>query len=133
MTITISGNRMKIEALPFADSSNAPPISIRYAGGKLSRISCSLGQIWLVTSGACTPSTTSPRTVIAMSRLRRQMIGSSWEYSIFAICVSGTATPLREVTVRSPTWPRSSRSDGDRARDHRDLLDAVAYGRHRRA
>ena len=75
-------------------------------------MSCSLGQIWLVTSGACTPSTTSPRTVIAMSRLRRHMIGSSWAYSILAICVSGTATPLREVTVRSPTWPRSSRSDG---------------------
>ena len=40
------------------------------------------------------------------------MIGSSWAYSIWAICDSGTATPLREVTVRSPIWPRSSRSDG---------------------
>ena len=29
---------------------------------------CSFGEIWLVTSGACTPSTTSLRTVIAMSR-----------------------------------------------------------------
>ena len=47
-----------------------------------------------------------------MSRLRRHRIGSSWEYSILAICDNGTATPLREVTVRSPTWPRSSRSDG---------------------
>ncbi len=75
-------------------------------------MSCSFGQIWLVTSGACTPSTTSARTVIAMSRLRRHRIGSSWAYSILAICDSGTATPLREVMVRSPTLPRSSRSDG---------------------
>src|ERR1700712_5023877 len=75
-------------------------------------MSCSFGEIWLVTSGACTPSTTSLRTVIAMSRLRRHRIGSSWAYSIFAICCSGTATPLRDVTVRSPTRPRSSRSDG---------------------
>src|SRR6516164_1162244 len=60
-------------------------------------MSFSFGQIWLVTSGACTPSLTSARTVIAMSRLRRHKIGSSWEYSIFAICCSGTATPLRDV------------------------------------
>ena len=96
-------------------------------------MSCSFGQIWLVTSGACTPSTTSVRTVIAMSRLRRHMIGSSWAYSILAICCSGTATPLREVTVRSPTLPRSSRSAGHGAGDHADLLDAVAHGRDRRA
>src|SRR5229473_3170857 len=75
-------------------------------------MSFSFGEIWLVTSGACTPSTTSVRTVMAMSRLRRHRIGSSWAYSILAICCSGTATPLRDVTVRSPTRPRSSRSDG---------------------
>jgi Cu/Ag efflux pump CusA len=38
----------------------------------------------LVASGGCTPSTTSARTVIAMSRLRRHKIGSSWVYSIWA-------------------------------------------------
>src|ERR1700760_989200 len=75
-------------------------------------MSFSCGQIWLVTSGACTPSLTSERTVIAMSRLRRHRIGSSWEYSILAICCSGTATPFFEMMVRSPTWARSSRSDG---------------------
>src|SRR5437879_1008296 len=39
-------------------------------------MSCSFGQIWLVTSGACTPSLTSARTVIAMSRLRRHRLGA---------------------------------------------------------
>ncbi len=70
ITMTINGNRMKIEALPLADSSNAPP-GLDPVGRLEIVAGCpsASAQIWLVTSGACTPSTTSERTVIAMSRL----------------------------------------------------------------
>ena len=47
------------------------------AVGSAALIGRSFGSTALVTSGACTPSTTSPRTVSTMSRLRRHRIGSS--------------------------------------------------------
>src|ERR1043165_4153029 len=94
-------------------------------------MSCNFGQIWLVTSGGCTPSTTSARTVIAMSRLRRHRIGSSWAASIFATRVRGctVARGDGEIADMAQVEPLGWHGAGD----HADLLDAVAHGGDRRA
>ena len=68
-----------------------------------------------------------------MSRLRRHRIGSSWAYSIFAICVQrhrdAVARGHGEVADAAEIEPLGRH----RARHHADLLDAVADRRHRRA
>ena len=111
MTPTISGKSAKIEALPFCRFlDRAADLEAIARRQRCRGPACSAGQIWFVTSGGCTPSTTSARTVIDMSRLRRHRIGSSCAYSMCPTCASGTARPSRETMVRSPMRPRSRRS-----------------------
>ena len=85
----------------------------------------------MVTSGACTPSRMSARTEIISSRLRRQRIGSSATGSIRATCASGTATPSRLATVRSPRPADVEPLARHRPRHHLHEVGAVAHLGHR--
>ena len=75
----------------------------------------------------------SARTAIIRSRLRRQRIGSSKVGSMRATCASGTGTPSRVATVRSPRPPGVEPLLGHRPGDHRDEVGAVAHLGHGQA
>ena len=66
-----------IESSLFADSSVAPPSSMRNPGGSFSRTALSCGSICAETTGACTSSRMSARTVTVGSRFRRLISTSS--------------------------------------------------------
>ena len=75
-------------------------------------MSFSSGRIDWVTDTPCSPSLTSARTVIAMSRLRRHRTGSSSSYVTRATCDNGTTVPWRVNRLVSFSVSRSRRSDG---------------------
>ena len=75
-------------------------------------MSFSIGRISCVTDTPCSPSLTSARTVIAMSRLRRHSTGSSSSWRTRATCDSGTTVPSRVYKLTSFSVSRSRRSDG---------------------
>src|SRR5271155_4936243 len=112
MARIMTGKRMKIELLPFWDSSIAPPISMRTPGGSESRIEASFGHKDRETSGGCTPSTTSATAVTTTSRSLRQMIGFSIVRMPRAPCPTGTAVPSRVAIVRSSSRSSAARSLG---------------------
>ena len=122
MAISISGNGK--DRAVFSDSSIAPPTS----GGiqfDLSLKGFNCGQIWLVTSGGWTPSTTSARTVMDISRLRRQRIDSG-SGTTRATWDKGTGLPLRDRIVGR----RSAKIEAFEAthRHHFGLFGAVPHG-----
>ncbi|MNZ80118.1 hypothetical protein D3C78_987450 [compost metagenome] len=75
-------------------------------------MSLSNGRISCVTDTPCSPSFTSARTVIAMSRLRRHSTGSSSSLRTCATCDSGTTVPWRVWRLMSFRVSRLRRSSG---------------------
>ena len=88
--ISIHGITALIESSPLADSSVAPPTSILNPAGKVSRTGESRRSICAATTGACTWSRKSARTVMVGKRLRRTIRPSSSTGFNFATCASGT-------------------------------------------
>ena len=111
MTMTITGNTTTIAAFPLAfprsrrrSRSGRPAAGRRGSSAISARSVGDVGRLDAVDDVGAHRD----RHVAVAPPQDRLLVG----ISILATCDSGTATPLREVMVRSPTWPRSSRSDG---------------------
>ena len=113
------GAPLATDALPLADSSTAPPVSMATPSGKLALISANFSSICAETTGACRPPRKCARTIMDGSRLRRQITPSSNSLLMVAICDSGTPPPAcvliiklgkRDNFVRSISAPRTTKS-----------------------
>ena len=116
MTSSMRGMMAFTLAWPFALSSTAPAVSIRWPAGRAARMAASLGRTAAVATGAWTPGAVSPRTRIIGVRARRQTTGCSRPQPTWATWASGTARPSPPGRVAgmvmSPRLPMSWRSEG---------------------